>query len=708
VYALTASEFAELTGLARPSASRLFKESSKGNLWNNTQLNVFWDKGKTGKRRVVLVDSLPKDLQIEWAKRNLKQTLPADGIRIQEPSASHTQEPSGSLTARQDKTGNPFEKRRETDKHGRRRTDTDVEQLEASWSKKTDRQKKKGQRRSKALFAVEKLQADGLTKSDAVKAVAEQQKVTEASLWNWFGKVSLWPRDAWHMILTDNYSGKQKSVQIAEDAWEYILADYLRPEAPALSAVYDRAARRFDLPSEKTVMRRINELPATVRVLAREGVEALERMYPHQERDRSWYGALEAVNADGHKFDVFVQWPDGEIGRPMMAAWQCIYSGKILSYEVTKTENTDTIRWAFGKLVREYGIPDHAYLDNGRGFASKWLTGGAPTRYRFKVKEDEPMGILTQMGVQTHWCTPYHGQAKPIERAFRDLACERVAKHPALAGAYTGNNPMAKPENYGSKAVPLAVFMAVLEEQVKLHNAREGRRSKVCSGRSFDQVFAASYEARRADIRRPGEETLAYLLMQADTATVYKNGSHIAYNGNRYYAEALTEHSGTKVAVRFDPERMHSGLHVYTLDGRFICRAGCVAATGFGDTEAAREHARAKNQFKRATKDQLKAVRKMDALEAVIPNITAENEGTTIVRVDGGEQRLAALRSAAPAKDKEPGSTNRISAAIQRPKSDPAQRDDEFDVLVAAGMRRTAGVMLRRDIEPDPAELFYK
>jgi transposase InsO family protein len=671
---------AEVALIAKCTKRAVNKAISSNGIFRGAQLEI--REAFCG--REINPASLPKDLQIAWAKRNL--VLPADGIPVHGPDALLAQ--NRAVACPPDST--------KQDHSTRRHTDTDVEQLEAVWSKKTERQKKKGQRRAKALFAVEKLQADGLTKSDAVKAVAQQQQVTEASLWNWFGKVSLWPRDAWHMILTDNYSGKQKSVEISEDAWEYILADYLRPEAPALSAVYDRTAQRFDdLPSIKTVQRRINELPATVRVLAREGVEALERMYPHQERDRSFYGGLEAVNADGHKFDVFVQWPDGEIGRPIMAAWQDIFSGKILSYEVTKTENTDTIRWAFGKLVREYGIPDHSYLDNGRGFASKWLTGGTSTRYRFKVKEDEPLGILTRKGVNIHWCTPYHGQAKPIERAFRDLCAERVSKHPALAGAYTGNNPMAKPENYGSKAIPIATFMAVLEEQVKLHNAREGRRTKVCAGRSFDQAFTESYEARKADIRRPGKETLAYLLMQADTAMIYKNGSHIAYNGNRYYNEALTEHSGAKVAVRFDPERMHSGLLVYTLDGRFICRAGCVAATGFGDTESAREHARAKNQFKRATKDQLKAVRKMGALESVIPNITAADEGSATLRIDmRGKSAPDLAGNSTDANGQTPtGEAPLFRNRFQQPainrKETPAQRGDtDLERDINLGWRR--------------------
>jgi hypothetical protein len=28
-------------------------------------------------------------------------------------------------------------------------------------------------------------------------------------------------------------------------------------------------------------------------------------------------------------------------------------------------------------------------LDNGRAFASKWITGGANTRFRFKVREED-------------------------------------------------------------------------------------------------------------------------------------------------------------------------------------------------------------------------------------------------------------------------------------------------------------------------------
>jgi len=282
------------------------------------------------------------------------------------------------------------------------------------------------------------------------------------------------------------------------------------------------------------------------------------------------------------------------------------------------------VRLSFGALVERYGLPEHAYLDNGRGFASKWMTGGAPTRYRFKVKEEEPAGILTLLGITVHWTTPYHGQAKPIERAFRDL-CEHVAKHPRLAGAYTGNNPLAKPENYASRAVALDAFLDVLTGEMAAHNARPGRRSAVCAGRSFDEAFARSYESR--PIRKATREQRRLWLLAAEGIAVRRDGT-VALSverRNRYAAPELLDHAGETVVVRFDPQDLHSLVFVYTMDGRFICQAECLEPVGFNDSEAAREHQRERKRYMRAARAQLAAEVRMSAIEAarLLPEVAA-------------------------------------------------------------------------------------
>ncbi|WP_337999785.1 transposase domain-containing protein [Xanthomonas cucurbitae] len=481
--------------------------------------------------------------------------------------------------------------------------------------------KAEASRRLRALQAVEQLVADGHPVLDARSLVAAQLQrdnvrgASEASLARWAAQIAGVEKQHRLAMLVPAYTGRTVTAEIPAEAWDLFKADYLRVEAPTASSCYDRVARiakvkQWLLPSLKTFQRRIKaELPRGVLVLSRQGQEAFNRTFPAQERDRSVFHALEAVNADGHKFDVFAKWPDGTIARPIMVGVQDLYSGKLLGYRIAETESADLARFAFRDVVERYGIPEKVWLDNGRGFASKMLTGGTANRFRFKVREDDPTGVLTAMGCEIHWATPYHGQAKPIERAWRDL-CDRVAKHPAFAGAYTGNKPDAKPENYGSKAVPLDEFVRVLNEEVDAHNARGSRRTRVAAGGSFDQAFAASYA--QCTIRKASGEQLRQMLLATDVVTSDSRDGSVRLSGNRYWSEAIAPYAGQKLMLRFDPEQLHTEVQVYTLANVYLGEAECIAAVGFADTAAAREHARAKKQFRRATKQQLDAERRMD------------------------------------------------------------------------------------------------
>ena len=276
-------------------------------------------------------------------------------------------------------------------------------------------------------------------------------------------------------------------------------------------------------------------------------------------------------------------------------------------------------------MVESHGIPRKVWFDNGRGFASKLITGGVANRFRFKVKPEDPIGVVTGMVDEIHWAQPYHGQAKPIERAWRDL-CETIARHPACAGAYTGNKPDAKPENYGSKAIDWEVFVNVVREEIGAHNARTKRRTRVCGGTlSFDQAFAASYA--QSTIKKATTEQLRQLLLAAEAVTANQYDGSVKLNGNRYWCSALAEHAGRKLMLRFDPDALHTQVSVYALDNTFIGDAECIAAVGFADTNAAREHARAKKDFVRATKRQAKAQVRMDAarVAAQLPQTAPES-----------------------------------------------------------------------------------
>lgn len=478
--------------------------------------------------------------------------------------------------------------------------------------------------RLKALQAIGALVHSGMSTMEARGAVAAQLQASHvrgASLTNlarWQKAVDGAHASDWLALLIPAYAGRSVTTEMEPEAWALFKADWLRLEQPSASSCYERlvriaAVRGWTLPSLRTFVRRVErELPRAVVVLARQGEEAMDRCYPAQERDRSMFAALDGVNADGHRWDFNVVFPDGTTGRPCILGWQDLLSGKLLAYRLCDNESSDVVRLSFGDMVRKYGVPGQLWLDNGRAFASKWMTGGTPTRYRFKVREEDPVGLITALvgAANVHWVTPYHGQAKPIERCWRDF-CDHIAKHPAFAGAYVGNNPTNKPANYGSRAVPWDEFVRVVNEEITAHNAREGRRSKVCQGRSFDAVFAESYA--RTVVRKVSAEQLNRLLLAAEAVSADRNDGSVRLAGNRYWTEALSRHAGRKVVLRVDPVALQTEAHVYALDGSFICTAPCVAAVGFADTQAAREHARGKAQFRRAKKDMLHAERMMDA-----------------------------------------------------------------------------------------------
>ena len=487
--------------------------------------------------------------------------------------------------------------------------DTALRQLsdEAAWQaydRAADKHKQSAAKRVAALDAVETLVAQGRSRTVAIMEVAATHDVSRTAIYAWAALVDGVPRAHWMARLVPQYVGaKGPRAACTDDAWEWLRARYLLANRPTFEACFrdlEQVAvqKGWQLPSARTLRRRIDALPATVVAWHREGPDATDRMFPAQRRDRSMLHALQWTNADGHRFDVFVKWPDGTTARPMGVFFQDLYSGKLLTYRVAQAETGDTFRLAFSDVVEKYGIPGAVTIDNTLAAANKTMSGGLKRRFRFRVREEEPLGIFASLGVAVHWAKPFSGQSKPIERAFGDLARD-VARHPAFVGAWTGNKPTDKPFDYGKKAVPLAEFMGVLEAAIAEHNARPGRAALNCRGRSFDDTFAESYA--EAPITRATEAQRRIFLLAAEEVRVRRDAT-IHLLGNRYHDARLVELRGRNVALRFDPDKLHAPVHVYLANGDYFCTAECWADQGFGDTDAARRTASAVRLRRRGLK----------------------------------------------------------------------------------------------------------
>lgn len=490
------------------------------------------------------------------------------------------------------------------------------------FDRQNDDTKGKAKDRLSILSLVEAMVINGQRKEIAVALIAAEKGVSGSSIWGWYKRVKGQDRADWLPFLADQYVGRQVSAEFDDDAWEAFKADFLRLSARPLSACYRdlkllAAKKGWAIPSEKSVSRRVErDIHPTVLVLTREGPDALKKMFPPQERDRACFHAVEAINGDGHIWDVRVLWPDGTIGRPVMVGFQDLYSNKILAWRVAQTENREVIRLALGDVVEQYGIPDYVWFDNTRAFANKWLTGGAANRHRWKVRDEDPLGICETLNMQVRFTLPYSGQSKPIERSWRDMATD-IAKVAAFEGAYTGNSTSNKPANYGERAVPLDEFLQVISVEITKWNARQGRRTKIAQGRSFDQVFNESYAKASSQglIRRATPEQARLWLLTADGVSADRDNGAIKILGNRFWSEFLGEHRGEKLVVRYDPQNVWDGLHVYALSGAYLGFAEVLEAVGFKDADAARAHAQARKAFLKAVAAQAKAERTMTAVE---------------------------------------------------------------------------------------------
>jgi hypothetical protein len=500
--------------------------------------------------------------------------------------------------------------------------------------------------------------------------------VSGATVWNWLAVLKGVAVADRLPALAPRRKGGGVKADIHPEVMTYYKSLYLTPEERTFSACYFYTKRwagplGLPMPNPKTIQRELERtVPREVIVLKRKGVKALNETLPSQTRSRLGMEAMDLINIDGHTFDVFVIDPEtGKPFRPTLIGMQDVASSKMLAWRVCHSESIFHTRLCFADLFEKWGIPAHIYMDNGRAFAAKYFTGGTQTRFRWVVKEDEPWGLLPQLGIKNTFATPEHGQAKPIERAFGDLV-KFIAKHPFCGGAYTGNSPKNQPDNYGQRAVPWDDFKALVDEMIAEFNAFEDRRGAHVKGRSFDSVFFESLG--RVGKRVATREQVSMALLEAKVHKLDRKTAEIRMHENRYYAPELYELAGQDVTIRFDPDNLHKAIRVYSTKGEFLAEAGIIDATGFLDGEAAKVHAKRNAAFRKATRE-LAAMEQLlsdDRLASMQPRITPEEapEPSNVVRpVRTRGSGAAALRvvDAGPKVDRDPV-VDRFAAAMER------------------------------------------
>ncbi|MBW8285782.1 MAG: Mu transposase C-terminal domain-containing protein [Rhizobium sp.] len=492
----------------------------------------------------------------------------------------------------------------------------------------SDSQKAVCKMRLAIIVEVEEMKLSGIKALDAVRHCCRKADIGVSTYYEWAALIEGQARHDWLAALAPSTSSIADGVvtEVAEihpDAWDVLVSDYLRPEGSAFSACYRRmvdvAQKKgwSPIPHERTLRRRMDAVvPRAVQILARKGKEEAKKLFPAQQRSVAHLFAMQMVNTDGHKLDLHVAFPGRDKpGRVYLMATQDIYSRKILSWVLCEAETWEAVRTIIGNMIEAHGIPARLYMDNGRAFASKKISGGAKRRNRFKITEDEVAGLLQTLGIEPRFVNPYSGQSKPIERGWGDLA-ENISKHPSMAGCYTGRSTQHKPENYGKSAIPLDQLEKHVALCIEEHNSRVGRKTETAKGQSFDQVFAASIaDPANHYVRFASPSQRSLWMLTAETVTARKPDGAIHLFENRYWHRALNQWIGKKLTVRFDPSNLHGSVKIYDPQGRFLCDADCIDKTGFDCAAGAHEISRARSTKQKDDAAALKSAKRLSDLQ---------------------------------------------------------------------------------------------
>ena len=401
-----------------------------------------------------------------------------------------------------------------------------------NFDRKPLEQKTEAIRKAKICGEYQKLVLEGTSSQKAMELVARQHDgMSWRTIQNWWhgkkGKpgVKHFDRKDWAAALVNSFTGRKKSTDFTQLAFDYYSALFLNRRKPSYADCFRRTEEAcikesWVMASEKTYERHVKELSRQTVILYREGEEAMRQAFPFQHRDKTCFKAGEAVTGDGLKFDkVWVEFPDGEILNTCTGwIWQDIYSGKIVAWRLAKTENTDVFRLATYDLLG-VATPDYMQIDNTRAAANKVMTAHIAGRHRFKDLPTDAPGILYYLGIDAHFTNPDHKISnpgvKPIERSFGIGGIhEKVSWNPAL-----------RERGFSKKtAVPFEEFKAIVESEINSHNAQKKRRSDVCQViYSFDEAFQKSF-ATAAPRKSTEQQRTLLLMLQEQVKCANNNG----------------------------------------------------------------------------------------------------------------------------------------------------------------------------------------
>ena len=473
-----------------------------------------------------------------------------------------------------------------------------------------------GKQREEANFKaliVEQYKRSQLSPDDFVKDFNERNPdsvITKSQLFRWQRKYK--SGDVADLI--DMRGGHNRGqITIPPDAWEYFYALYMTLQKRSVQRCWELTRLEYpNIPTVSTFERNLTTIPKLVMIYYREGEKAFNDALVSMERSREDIASNDIWFSDHHLVDVAVINNRGKVFRPWLTVFFDARASKVISFIVRdKSADATVIKQCLRLGIEKYGVPKELYFDNGKDYREK------------SFNADFPISLVKQLGINMIYATPYHGQAKTVERFFGTME-DRFCK---LLPTYLGKDAKQRPEDMRvtfdklkDKAPTMEQFIKALENYfVEYNNTSSGGIDM--NGKCPEQVY---YENLHTKTEVKDKSILRILCGTFDERIVQKNG--VQYQGRFYYHTELLAHQGEKVIINADPYNMDE-LNIFDTDMRAICKAPAKVRTPFRHTtqeqirEAMKEKKEARKMIQRYA-----PTRELDTMSIIARNQLLEKQ----------------------------------------------------------------------------------
>jgi putative transposase len=370
--------------------------------------------------------------------------------------------------------------------------------------------------------------------------------------------------------------------QEVKDRVEWLYLDTSRPSAASVI----RDLEQYGLNCNGSIIRRyIKDIPAAVKVAGREGRDAYHKKFEaYKDRDFTAYKSMDCICGDYMTHDVICR-----IGQKMFRAKLCAFmdmrSRMIVGWSLQLTANSLGVIRSLQMCIERYGSARDVYVDNGKEFKNYWLCGDT-WKERYTSVDPESLEtdacILRECGMEIHFCLPYHGQSKPIERFWRTLH-EMFDKHEIT---YVGSNTALRPEEMkvfqrtvnGIKKFDVELIPTFDDIRERIGNFMTYYNEKHHhTGQGMDEKTPLEVFQENAVPRRDIPENMRkYIFTRREIKTVQRNGITIDkmwYQSRELQEYFLTKGPGVKVEVRRGLDDVRT-VSIFSMPERvYICDA---------------------------------------------------------------------------------------------------------------------------------------